>query len=125
MTISPLAIYLISTLGGLSDISPGIVGLTCIPFVVTIWASFTVPDIDYDEKLMPKVVKARKISGYLLILSCLIAIFCPSTKTMIAMYTIPPIVNNQEVQKLPQNLLKFANDYLEKDHSSSNNKQDK
>ena len=51
---------------------------------------------------------------YVLIASIcgLIAIFTPSSKTVAAMVVIPPIVNNEQVQQLPNNVLEFINDYL-------------
>ena len=37
----------------------------------------------------------------------------PSSKTIVAMITVPAIVNNEEVQKLPNNIVQFVNNYLE------------
>jgi hypothetical protein len=48
------------------------------------------------------------------IFSATITFLIPSTKTLVAMYTIPPIVNNQTMKKLPANLINFANDWLTK-----------
>ncbi len=31
---------------------------------------------------------------------------------LIAMTTIPPVINNEQVQELPENVLGFINDYL-------------
>lgn len=42
-----------------------------------------------------------------------ITILIPSSKTIIAMITVPAIVNNEEVQKLPKNVISFVNKYLE------------
>lgn len=42
-----------------------------------------------------------------------ITILIPSSKTIIAMITVPAIVNNEEVQKLPSNVVQFVNQYLE------------
>lgn len=47
-----------------------------------------------------------------------IAIFVPSTKTALAMAVIPPVINNEQVQKLPDNLLGFINEYLEHERLS-------
>lgn len=49
------------------------------------------------------------IWGFLASLSVLV----PSSKIIIAMVTVPAIVNNEEVQKLPNNIVKFVNSYLE------------
>lgn len=49
--------------------------------------------------------------------SVLAFVFIPSSKTVLAMYTVPPVIvaaqTNQEIQKLPDNVLKFINDFLE------------
>lgn len=47
-----------------------------------------------------------------------IAICIPSTKTAIAMAVIPPVINNEKVQKLPDNVLGFINEYLEHERLS-------
>lgn len=39
--------------------------------------------------------------------------FLPTSKTIVAMVTVPAIVNNEEVQKLPKNVISFVNGYLE------------
>jgi hypothetical protein len=43
----------------------------------------------------------------------LIGLFTPSTKEMVAIYMIPKIVNNEQVQKLPDNAMKFLNGKFE------------
>ena len=39
-------------------------------------------------------------------------VLAPSGKTMIAMYVVPKIVNNEAVQQLPGELLEFVRSYL-------------
>lgn len=56
--------------------------------------------------------KALKVSIVALVVSGLLTLFVPSKKVMIQMLVIPPIVNNEAVQELPQNILDFVNDYL-------------
>ena len=43
---------------------------------------------------------------------CLATIILPSTKEFVAIYAIPAIVNNEDVQEIPQNTAKFINDKL-------------
>ena len=40
------------------------------------------------------------------------SVFVPNSKTLIAMVTIPPVIHNEQVQQLPENVLGFINDYL-------------
>lgn len=42
-----------------------------------------------------------------------LAAVTPTSKVIAAMAIIPPIVENQEAQKLPENIVKFLNQYLE------------
>ena len=46
-----------------------------------------------------------------------INVFIPSSKTALAMHTVPPVVEavqtNKELQKLPDNVVKFVNMWLE------------
>lgn len=47
------------------------------------------------------------------VMCIVISIFVPSTKEAVAIYMIPKIVNNEQVQKLPDNAMKFLNGKLE------------
>ena len=40
--------------------------------------------------------------------------FIPSTKTMAAVYILPAVVNNEQVQKLPEEVLEFIRSVLKK-----------
>lgn len=55
---------------------------------------------------------ALKISLITFVVSGLLCLFVPSKSVMVQMLVIPPIVNNESMQELPQNLLDFINDYL-------------
>jgi len=121
MTISPFMIYLISIADNLQNLMEIIALLGGLVMGALIFKYYY--DIgDYEEKEIKekKLIfgkKCIKISIIVFISSLFIGFFSPSTKTIISMYTIPSIINNQEVQKLPDNLLKFANDYLTKEEN--------
>lgn len=36
----------------------------------------------------------------------------PSDKIIAAMYLVPPVVNNEQVQEIPNNVLEFVNGWL-------------
>ena len=57
--------------------------------------------------------RAVIISAITWIIVGLISTLMPSSKTIVAMITVPAIVNNEEVQKLPSNIVQFVNTYLE------------
>ena len=64
---------------------------------------------------IPKVISISIIGA---IIVGIIALFIPNTKTALAMAVIPPVINNEQVQKLPDNLLGFINEYLEHERLS-------
>ncbi|MHA1232581.1 MAG: hypothetical protein ACTSPQ_18270 [Candidatus Helarchaeota archaeon] len=59
--------------------------------------------------------KCREIGKVLIIISCIFittSIFLPSSKTVVAMFVVPKIVNNEDVQEMPQNVFKLMNEKL-------------
>lgn len=102
-------IYLISTLDGILNICTV---LFCISGIFTV-ISF----IGYAENCDSKFLQHFKKALTVFVCSVLAFVFIPSSKTVLAMYTIPPVIvaaqTNQEMQKLPENVLKFINNYLE------------
>ena len=48
--------------------------------------------------------------GFVLVL---VSAFTPNTKTLAMMYAIPPVLNNEQVQKMPENLVKSLNTLME------------
>lgn len=63
-----------------------------------------------------KVLKllARKSFNFFVVCAIILtsSVFVPNSKTLIAMVTIPPVINNEQVQQLPENILGFINDYI-------------
>ena len=57
---------------------------------------------------------SRKSFKFFVVFAIIFAssVFVPNSKTLIAMVTIPPVINNEQVQQLPENVLGFINDYL-------------
>jgi len=59
--------------------------------------------------------KCRKIGKILIVISCIFittSIFLPSSKTAVAMFVVPKIVNNEDIQEMPQNVFKLMNEKL-------------
>jgi hypothetical protein len=46
------------------------------------------------------------------ILSLMVAVFIPSTKEYVAIYLIPKIVNNEQVQQIPEKAMTILNSKL-------------
>lgn len=80
--------------------------------LITVPLAFCIKD-NYGE--IPKCIILSIIGAAII---GFIAICIPSTKTAIAMAVIPPVINNEQVQKLPDNVLGFINEYLEHERLS-------
>lgn len=61
--------------------------------------------------------KPLQISGFCCVffafLMLAICMFIPTTKTAVAMYAVPKIANNQEIQQIPPNFAKLINKKLQ------------
>ena len=124
MEISAFWIYLIGTL---ESIKSSLAFLVFILFIVIfgsgIFLVMTYCQSDLFERTKESQEKKNTITKWLkriLITSSLswfllglICTFLPTPKTVVAMITVPAIINNEEVQKLPKNILSFVNEYLE------------
>lgn len=58
-----------------------------------------------------KWFKRAVITFVRLLLTC---VFAPTKEIATAMFVVPPVVNNEKVQELPQNVLDFVNGWLKK-----------
>lgn len=58
-----------------------------------------------------KWFKRAVITFVCLLLTC---VFAPTKEIAAAMFVVPPVVNNEKVQELPQNVLDFVNGWLKK-----------
>lgn len=83
----------------------GAIAFIILLFLVPIVLAIKDRDWDIPKAIIMAIIGAV-IMGF-------IAICIPSTKTAIAMAVIPPVINNEQVQKLPDNVLGFINEYLE------------
>lgn len=112
MTITPTLIYLLSILEGINFVLGTIFLLVLIALFFTGFALLAEQDI-YHAWNLTKLKLLKRLSIFFLVL-CLVTSLIPSAKTVVAMTIIPAIVNNQDMQKLPENIIKFVNDYLER-----------
>lgn len=113
--ITAFDIYLF---GFLYDLSSSLGFLIAAGTIVSIGLSIVLvpmkvdPYLDVPETTIAKTAKLLKISLVSLAVIVVMAIFVPSKETVIAMATIPPVVNNEKVQELPENVLDFVNGWL-------------
>lgn len=111
MTISPLMIYLVDVCDSLHvffNIACGI-SLGTVLIIIFVWFVLEVPIERLKETFIERFIKFVLI---VLIASGVGCIFVPSKTVLVQMLVIPPIINNEQVQELPVNILNFVNDYL-------------
>lgn len=65
-----------------------------------------------DKNTAKKDSRGWRTVCLLILIFMSIGFFMPSTKTCIAMYAVPKIVNNKSLQKLPESMLKYINNYI-------------
>lgn len=106
MEVTPLMIYLIT-------LADNIRGLLSFIFtfggILSAVAFFSSLEFDISTEVRIKWIK-RVLPA---LFTCIILfVLIPSSKTLAAMYVIPPIVNNESVQELPAEILSFVKEYL-------------
>jgi len=70
--------------------------------------------IDYSEYYNTHAKKTKPVLiGILGSIILLIGILMPSTKEMSAIIIVPKIVNNEEIQKIPNKIIGIANEWLD------------
>ena len=69
--------------------------------------------------LVVNLTESKSLNYWLLICPLLglflffVACFIPSTKVLAAMYILPKVVNNEQIQQIPTKLLDLTNEWLE------------
>lgn len=100
-------IYWITRLDSLNGL---MVGIICVS-LLGIFMCLVIGDCAHDKLFY---FKKNLLSLFLITFLCsVVGTFCPSTKEAVAIYMIPKIVNNEQVQKLPDNAMKFLNGKFE------------
>lgn len=68
----------------------------------------------YDGKPTAEWKKAVTFLLWPLCIGAAICIFVPSKTVMMQMLILPPVVNNEQAQQLPSNVMEYVNNWLEK-----------
>lgn len=103
-------LYLILRLDALSEAAFAFAIITGIIFAITLIVSA----INYNDEKAKKAAKPWAINfSIVFITTLLLAIAIPSTQQAAVIYCLPKIVNNEQVQKLPDNLLRLANQWID------------
>lgn len=76
-------------------------------------AIFTCAREIWSEDFWPQAKKIWRWGAISFLVLVLISVFIPTTKEVVAIYMIPKITNNEQVQKLPDNAMKALNGKFE------------
>jgi len=106
-------VYWITRLDGIGLGLP-LVFITAI-FVVIAWiiAMSAGSMWEDNEEKRPKYLRFLYAAIGVGALALTVGLFVPTTKEAVAIYMIPKIANNEQVQKLPDNAMKFLNGKFE------------
>lgn len=104
--ITGFDIYLMTRLDSIIGLSLGISIVGWIGILITGIIAAVNHDFGDDITLMKKILK---ISTPIVLFFTLLALFVPSSKEAAAIYLIPKIANNEQVQQLPENAMKVLN----------------
>lgn len=72
-------------------------------------ADYMIREGNLENYIFNKYIKKTLI---VVILNIILLIFTPSSKTIVAMYLVPKITSNEDIQEIPANLSKLLNSKL-------------
>ena len=112
MEISPWLVYWLMQLDSICEFVDAIavfgsvllIGLIIIRIVCKVHAEWD----SSAQTFYDTTASLCKFSSIIIPIIVLINIFIPNTKTVAAMILIPPIVNNEQVQQIPDDILTFV-----------------
>jgi len=105
-------VYWITRLNGIL-IAAWVLFFLCVLFPIIFLAIY---DCEYSREPKQRKLNFFKKAMWLWVgalMFLFIALLIPTTKKAVAIYMIPKIANNEQVQKLPDNALKFLNGKFE------------
>ena len=111
MTISPFMVYLVFQADRIIEFAFGLAAISVFLCVLALVSSvfFDSEDKGKGREIAFRVVKYSAIS---FLCFSAVATAIPKTSTMVAMMVIPPVVNNEQVQQLPAEVLTWIRDQL-------------
>ena len=110
MEISPLMIYVIGFVDKLEIFFESVLWLGFVAGPILLIGS--IPDDDSPNVDRKKIASWFKCVFATMIISAICLVTIPTSKTLIAMYVIPPIANSQVVHEIPDVLLDFVKSYV-------------
>ena len=120
--IDAFDIYLFGLLLNLRDIFCDLGVLTCVfaPMLIVTVLWF----YDFEKE---KIAPVAKKLGIIILTSLALCIvgksLSPTKEIATAMFVVPPVVNNEQVQEIPKNVLDFVNGWLKENTPKEQSKE--
>lgn len=89
--------------------------LILLMIILTMAAIGRYNDDDHDKSLIYYLGKYLKIPIIYFLIFLTISVFMPTTKQAAAIYLLPQIIKDKNIQKLPPNLAKLLNEAVKKE----------
>ena len=106
-------LYWIVMLDNIKDLTHGMIGGGVILSIASVIALLAFAEASgFKKNHVKNFIIAEIVWVLIFVFGLLGNTFIPSTKQMIAIITIPKIVNNEQVQEMPDNALKLINKKL-------------
>lgn len=94
MEVTPLMIYLVDMSGTVKFISTGV-------FLLSLLLLLLLGVLAVDEAVARQAIKVVVVP--VIVISALLAVFIPDSKTIASMYIVPAVVNNEQIQNIGKN----------------------
>ena len=112
MEVTAFNIYLFGVLLELRHFFEAVIPFAVISGLIVFFATPLMCDMNNDAKVAKTIKKTFLTVLIILFISILGRSLSPSKEIATAMFVVPPVVNNQKVQELPENVLDFVNSWL-------------
>lgn len=122
MEITAFNIYLFGILYELRSYIDGCIGGTIFVLIILSFGTFIGVVNDLIEFKQYTICWFKRL---IVVLICLVLLrgVAPSKEIVTAMLIVPPVVNNEKVQELPENILDFVNSWLKENTTKKNSKE--
>lgn len=111
MEVTAFNIYLFGVLLELRHLFGTVMIFAIVGGIVAFFMTPVICDMD-DAKLAKTIKKIFLTALIVLLIGVIGKSLSPSKEIATAMFIVPPVVNNQKVQELPENVLDFVNSWL-------------
>lgn len=124
--VSAFQIYLFGLLLNLKS-DAGFLGFfmfwVCVGLGVAWFMSKDKYVFEYLSEYTASIAKWFKRAVITFVCLVLTAVFAPTKEIATAMFIVPPVVNNEKVQEIPQNVLDFVNGWLNENTHKAQSKE--